>query len=321
MALMKIISIIVPCYNESANLRPLIERVRPLLTCHSHYVFELILVNDGSTDDTLAVINSLCAGSSWVRGVNLTRNFGKEAALTAGLDHATGDALVFMDADLQHPPEVIGDFIAAWESGSDVVLGRRVSRNTDSAIYRFLATIFYWVHNKISDVPLPQNVGDFRLIDRRVADQLRELRESRRFMKGLFAWVGYSPVCVDYEVEMRIGGVSSFNKWRSWNFALEGITSFSTVPLRVWTYIGAIVMFFGLLYSGLIIVKSMVYGIVTPGYVTLLTAVVVFGGVQLIGIGILGEYIGRIYIEVKRRPAYLVKNILNAALEKKEGNL
>lgn len=306
----KTISIVVPCYNESGSLLHFVERIRLLLVKHYHYSFELILVDDGSVDNTFAVMHTLCSKENWIKGVGLTRNFGKEAALTAGLDFAQGDAIVFMDADLQHPPEVVSDFIALWEEGKDVVLGRRASRKTDSPAYKIFASLFYRIHNKISDIELPENVGDFRLIDRKVADQVRLLTENRRFMKGLFAWVGYTPAYVDYEVAERWDGISSFNKWRSWNFALEGITSFSTIPLRIWTYFGGLILTVGLAYSLLIIVKTMVYGVQTPGYVTLLTTFVVFSGVQLVGVGILGEYIGRIYMEVKRRPPYLVREVL-----------
>lgn len=309
--MIKKISIVTPCYNEGGNLTHFVDRIRLLVAQHCTYLFELILIDDGSKDDTFAVIQVLCSKEQWIKGISLTRNFGKEAALTAGLDYASGNAIVFMDADLQHPPEVIGEFIVSWEQGNKVVLGRRISRDTDSAAYKMFANLFYRIHNRISEIELPQNVGDFRLIDRAVAIQLRKLTENRRFMKGLFAWVGYAPVYVNYEVAKRLDGVSSFNKWRSWNFALEGITSFSTAPLRVWTYFGAVILLAGCIYSFLIIAKALFYGIQTPGYVTLLTIFVVFGGVQLIGIGILGEYIGRIYMEVKRRPSYLIKEILD----------
>jgi glycosyltransferase involved in cell wall biosynthesis len=311
----KTISVVVPCYNESASLGHFVDRLRPLLARHHRYAFELVFVNDGSSDDTFTIIRALCKGENWIKGINLTRNFGKEAALTAGLDFARSDAVVFMDADLQHPPELISEFIALWEEGNDVVVGRRASRNTDTPAYKFLANYFYRINNKISDVKLCENEGDFRLIDRKVADKLRRLTENRRFMKGLFAWVGYEPVFVDFEVARRLNGVSSFNKWRSWNFALEGITSFSTVPLRIWSYLGGLVLLVGLGYLLVIVLKAMIYGVVTPGYVTLLAAVVGFSGVLMIGIGILGEYIGRIYMEVKRRPTYLVKETLNDSSE------
>jgi len=307
---MKKIAIVTPCFNEEENIGPFFDRLSKVLARHDQYAFQLILVNDGSSDGTFPAIEKLSKQQKWVKGINFTRNFGKEAALTAGLNHAGGDAVIFIDADLQHPPEVIDDFIHAWEHGAEVVLGRRISRDTDTKAYRFLASIFYRLHNRISDVKLPENVGDFRLIDRKVADHLRSMPENCRFMKGMFAWVGYAPQFVEYEVEERFGGKSSFNKWRSWNLALEGITSFSTAPLRVWTYIGTGVLLVGLLYSALIIVRALMHGIQTPGYVTLLTAMVIFGGVQLIGLGILGEYIGRIYMEAKRRPPYLIKEMV-----------
>lgn len=307
---MKKISIVVPCYNESIGIQLFVEKVQELIQSLAAYQFEVLFVDDGSLDNTTAILGDVCNRHDWITVVSLTRNFGKEAALTAGLDYASGDAIVFMDADLQHPPEVVKKFIEHWERGAKVVVGRRNSRETDSRVYKILAEAFYRLHNKISDIKLPENVGDFRLIDRKVADQLKQLRENRRFMKGLFAWVGYAPIYVEYAVADRIHGSSTFNKWRSWNFALEGITSFSTVPLRIWSYIGTLVLAIGLLYSTLIIVDALVHGVATPGYVTLLTVVVVFGGIQLIGIGVLGEYIGRIYMEVKGRPPYLVDKVV-----------
>jgi len=306
---MKKISIVVPCYNESIGILLFVEKIHELIQSLDAYQFEVIFVDDGSVDNTSAILDSLCNLHDWIKVVSLTRNFGKEAAMTAGLDFATGDALVFMDADLQHPPDVIPAFIAHWQHGAPVVVGKRTSRDTDSKIYKMLAESFYRLHSKISHITLPENVGDFRLIDRKVANQLKQLRESQRFMKGLFAWVGYEPVYVEYAVAARAHGGSTFNKWRSWNFALEGITSFSTVPLRIWSYLGAVVLMAGLFYSALIIIDAFVHGVATPGYVTLLTTVVVFGGIQLIGIGVLGEYIGRIYMEVKGRPSYLVDKI------------
>ncbi len=306
---MRKISIVVPCHNEAVGISFFIEKINDFIKLSNDYEFEVIFVDDGSLDNTAAIINGWCKTYCWIRLIALTRNFGKEAAMTAGLDYASGDAIVFMDADLQHPPIVISLFLKHWELGAKVVVGKRSSRQTDSKTYKILAERFYRLHNKISDIKLQEHVGDFRLIDKKVANQLKLLRENRRFMKGLFAWVGYECVYVEYDVAERTHGSSSFNRWRSWNFAIEGITSFSTVPLRVWSYIGVIVLAIGILYSMIIIFKALAYGISTPGYVTLLTAIIVFGGVQLIGIGILGEYIGRIYIEVKGRPPYLVENV------------
>jgi glycosyltransferase involved in cell wall biosynthesis len=307
---MKKISIVVPCYNESSGIASFVQEISGLVISLPSYQFEVIFIDDGSTDDSLLKIKKLCGIHGWLCAVSLTRNFGKEAALTAGLDFATGDAVVFMDADLQHPPIVVKSFLEKWEQGECVVVGRRKSRQTDSGGYRFFAEHFYRLHNRISDIQLPENVGDFRLIDRKVVNQLKMLRENRRFMKGLFAWVGYQPFYVDYIVAARSHGSSTFNKWRSWNFALEGITSFSTVPLRIWSYLGVAVLSIGLAYSFAIVVDALVHGVATPGYVTLLTAIVVFGGIQLIGIGVLGEYIGRIYMEVKGRPSYLIDEVI-----------
>lgn len=312
---MKKVSIVVPCFNESAGILLFLKQMDAFVTSLAQYEFEIIFIDDGSADDTYSILAGEVVNYKWMMIICLTRNFGKEAALTAGLDCATGDAIVFMDADLQHPIYVVGQFLSHWEQGADVVVGKRASRQTDSRLYRFLAETFYRLHNKIADITVPEGVGDFRLIDRRVAEQLKMLKENRRFMKGLFAWVGYAPVCVEYLVAHRAHGQSSFNKWRSWNFALEGITSFSTVPLRIWSYVGVIVLLLGLIYAGLIIFDAVVHGVATPGYVTLLTAVVVFGGVQLIGLGVLGEYVGRIYMEVKGRPAYLVAKIKRSDIE------
>lgn len=306
---MRKISIVVPCHNEAIGINFFIEKIKDFIQFSNAYKFEVIFIDDGSLDETAAIIKGWCKSYSWIRLITLTRNFGKEAAMTAGLDYASGDAIVFMDADLQHPPGVISLFLKHWELGAQVVVGRRSSRQTDSKTYKILAERFYRFHNKISDIKLPEHVGDFRLINRQVANQLKSLRENRRFMKGLFAWVGYESVYVEYDVAERTHGSSSFNKWRSWNFALEGITSFSTVPLRIWSYIGVVVLIIGILYSMLIVFNAIAYGISTPGYVTLLSAIIVFGGVQLIGIGILGEYVGRIYIEVKGRPPYLIENV------------
>jgi len=314
---MKRLSIVVPCFNESSGLALFVDEISRVVRELSNYETEVVFVDDGSTDDTCEVLHEFSSGYDWIRVISLTRNFGKEAALTAGLDFASGDAIIFMDADLQHPPEVIKKMIFQWERGHPVVAARRASRETDSRLYKLLAQAFYRVHNRISDISVPDGVGDFRLIDRKVADQLRALRENRRFMKGLFAWIGYKPLNIEYAVAPRACGRSSFNHWKSWNFALEGIASFSTVPLRIWSYVDALILLLGIAYSIIIIANAIVWGVSTPGYVTRLTAVVVFGGVQLIGIGILGEYIGRIYIEVKHRPPYLIDTFHSARLKEK----
>jgi polyisoprenyl-phosphate glycosyltransferase len=318
--MLKTVSLVIPCFNEAKNIAPLISKIEWLVCNLKEYRTEVFFVNDGSTDDTLSLLSIACAGRDWMSVVTLTRNFGKEAALTAGLDIASGNAVVFMDADLQHPVEVILEFVNRWQAGALVVVGKRMSRDQDSPLYKRLATAFYYIHNNISDIKIPTDVGDFRLIDRQVAEQLRSLRESRRFMKGLFAWVGYDYELVEYTVEKRLYGISSFNKWRAWNLALEGITSFSTIPLRLWTYVGLIVFILGSIYALWILVSSLIFGVITPGYFTLLAAIVVFGGVQLIGIGVLGEYLGRIYVEVKHRPPYLIEKIISGRESKRNSN-
>ncbi|MCR2745233.1 glycosyltransferase family 2 protein [Limnobacter parvus] len=306
-----LISLVVPCRNEAACLKEFIAQLNRFKSSYLTVDLEVVFVNDGSTDRTLDLLGEASERNEWIKIVDFSRNFGKEAAITAGLDFAAGDAIIFMDADLQHPFSVLPVFIEHWQSGVQVVVARRMNRDTDSSSYRRLATLFYKMYNRIATVKLPENVGDFRLIDKAVAKELRRLTERQRFMKGLFAWVGFEPTVVDYEVAPRHAGQSTFNKWRSWNFALEGLANFSTVPLRAWTYLGLLFVLIGLIYAGFIIVSALLFGVTTPGYVTLLTAIVVFSGMQLIGIGVLGEYLGRVFIEVKGRPAYIVRKTLN----------
>ncbi|BBJ23410.1 glycosyltransferase family 2 protein [Candidatus Nitrotoga sp. AM1P] len=304
------ISIVLPFFNEAEGSSLFFERLDNVISNIPDCQFELICINDGSQDRTLSALESAKKRYPAITIIDFTRNFGKEAALTAGLEFAAGDAVIIMDTDLQHPPELIPEFIRKWRSGVPVVLAKRNSRSTESVLYRLLAGIFYRLHNNISNIEIPSNTGDFRLIDRQVCDAMKRLPESRRFMKGLFAWVGYEYELVEYDVAPRAHGRTSFNKWKSLNFALEGITSFSTIPLRVWTYAGLMVTAVGFFYACWVILRALFFGIDTPGYVTLLTTVVFFGGLQLIGIGVLGEYIGRIYIETKNRPIYLVKKII-----------
>jgi glycosyltransferase involved in cell wall biosynthesis len=306
----KTISIVLPFYNEEQNVRiffaELENATRKL--ADTGYLLEYICINDGSRDATLDILLSLRSEVACIKVVDLTRNFGKEAGLTAGLDYAEGDALIFMDTDLQHPPVLIPELVFRWASGeAPVILAKRRSRKTDSIYYRYLATAFYRINNKISDIKIPPDIGDYRLIDRQVAEHLKLLPERRRFMKGLFAWVGHPSVFIEYDVQPRAGGMSSFNSWRSWNFALEGMTSFSTAPLRIWTYFGLGISLLAFVYALWIVGKTLLSGTDAPGYASIMTAVMLFGGIQLISIGVLGEYIGRIYMEIKGRPVYLVK--------------
>lgn len=303
----KIISLVAPFYNESGNVMEFFRRVAAVADSLPQYAFEVVAVNDGSRDGTWDKLVLAQAQFPWVHAVDLSRNFGKEAALTAGLDRANGDAVVPIDSDLQHPPELLLQMLAQWEQGAEVVLARRTDRETDGRMQKLSATLFYRLHNKISNVKIPVDVGDFRLMDRRVVQALRELPENHRFMKGLFAWVGFRTVTVPYTPTARHAGVSSFNLWKLWNLAMEGITSFSTAPLRIWTYIGLGVSALAFLYGAAIVVQTLLDGVDVPGYASLVTGVMFLGGIQLIGIGVLGEYVGRIYNEVKRRPVYVVR--------------
>ena len=302
-----LISLIVPCYNESLAVENFFLRVNPVLSALEEFEFEIICVNDGSTDDTLAKLLALVEQDYRLLVLDLSRNFGKEAALTAGLDQAMGDAIIPIDADLQDPPELIPRLIEQWREGYEVVLAKRSNRDSDSYLKRNTAQLFYRMHNAVSDLHLPENVGDFRLIDRQVLDALKQLPENRRFMKGLFAWVGYKTTTVEYIRAPRLDGVTKFSGWKLWNFALEGITSFSTVPLRCWTYCGTAISLLAFIYGMVTILKTLIRGIDMPGYASLLTVMLFLGGIQLIGIGVLGEYMGRIYLESKGRPIYLIR--------------
>ena len=300
------ISIIAPCYNEEETIEPFLRRIEEILT-QINESYEIVFINDGSKDNTLNVLLNAKQNFKNIRIINFSRNFGKEAALTAGLDKARGEAAIPIDVDLQDPPELIKELVAKWREGYDVVLAKRADRTSDSFAKRVSADLFYKLNGKISNVDIPNNVGDFRLMSKRVVEALKQLPENQRFMKGLFAWVGFKTVAIEYVREKREAGQSSFNGWKLWNFALDGITSFSTLPLRIWLYIGALVSFLSFLYGSFIILKTLIFGVDLPGYASLAVIMLFLGGIQLIGIGILGEYIGRIYSESKRRPSYIIE--------------
>ncbi|NOI24435.1 glycosyltransferase family 2 protein [Vibrio mediterranei] len=302
-----VISIICPCYNEQEVLDIFMQRITPVLEQTGHS-YEVILINDGSRDNTLQVMSALREKNQHVRTVNLSRNFGKEAALTAGLDLARGEVVIPIDADLQDPPELILDFISEWQKGFDVVVAKRVDRSTDTWAKKLTAELFYKFHNAVAQVEIPENVGDFRLINRRVVQAIQLLPENQRFMKGIFSWVGFKTSVVEYKRDAREAGETSFNGWKLWNFALDGITSFSTAPLRIWLYIGSFISALAFLYGSFTVVKTLIYGIDAPGYASLITVMLFLGGVQLIGIGVMGEYIGRLYMESKRRPTYIIES-------------
>ncbi len=307
----RLLSLISPFYNEERGVCAFFERVDALSkTLADRYDFEVIAINDGSRDQTYEELLKAQAAYPYVTVVDLSRNFGKEAALSAGLDFATGDAVVPIDSDLQHPPEVVLELVAKWEEGAEVVLAKRVDRRTDHAVQKFTANGFYKLHNSISDIHIPADVGDFRLMDRKVVEALKRLPENRRFMKGLFAWVGFRTATIEYQVAPRSTGKTSFNTWKLWNFAIEGITSYSSAPLRIWTYLGCAVSAMAFVYAVYLLIKALGFGADTPGYASLMITILFASGVQLIGIGVLGEYVGRIFVESKRRPVYIVREVV-----------
>lgn len=303
------LSLVVPVFNEAESVELFIDRVSRVFEFYSAIDVEFVFINDGSTDHTLQKLLDYQLHDSRLKVIDLSRNFGKEAALTAGLEAALGDVVVPIDVDLQDPPELIPEMIAKWREGFEVVVGRRVNRDSDSWMKQTSANWFYRLHNIIAKPRIPENVGDFRLMDRNVVNALKQLPESCRFMKGLFAWIGFRTAIVDYVRPPRSAGTSKFNGWKLWNFALEGITSFSTDPLKVWTYLGILVSFLAILFGIFIAVRVLVQGVDVPGYASLMVAVTFLGGLQLIGIGVIGEYLGRTYIESKNRPVYIIRSI------------
>ena len=311
-----LISIVVPAYNEADGISEFNTRlanVRVKLAERS----EVIYVNDGSRDNTLAILRSLRERDPTISIVNLSRNFGKEIAITAGLDHSRGDAAIVIDADLQDPPELIPILIERWrQDEADVVFARRSSRAGESWFKKATAFAFYRVINAVSRQTVPVDAGDFRLLSRRAVDAVTMLRERHRFMKGLFAWIGYRQVAVPYKREQRAAGATKWNYWQLWNFSLEGITSFTIAPLRVATYIGLLTALAAVLYGAFIIGRTLLLGNPVPGYPSLLVFILFLGGIQLISLGIIGEYIGRIFNEAKQRPLYLVDAILPGQQEK-----
>jgi glycosyltransferase involved in cell wall biosynthesis len=303
------LSLVAPVFDEEEVVGVFLERVNQAFEKQAFIALEFVFVNDGSQDATLERLLEYQRMDHRIKIIDLSRNFGKEAALTAGLEAATGQVIVPIDVDLQDPPELILEMIARWQDGYEVVLGRRVNRDSDTWLKRSSAKWFYCLHNKMSDIYLPENVGDFRLMDQRVVEAIKELPESQRFMKGLFAWVGFRTTYVDYVRQGRVAGSSKFNGWNLWNFALEGITSFSTDPLRIWTYLGIGVSFTSFIFAIYIAIRVYWHGVDVPGYASLMVAVTFLGGLQLVGIGVIGEYLGRTYVESKRRPIYLVRHL------------
>ncbi|MDE2422592.1 MAG: glycosyltransferase family 2 protein [Betaproteobacteria bacterium] len=302
------LSLIVPMHNEAGNIDHLYHRLKEVLS-PLQLSWEMLCINDGSTDDTLNELLKAQNNYPQITVIDLTRNFGKEAALSAGIDFARGEVAIPIDADLQDPPEIIPQMIDLWHKGFDVVLAKRKSRDGDSFVKRNTAHLFYKLINKLSEVDIPQDTGDFRLITRPVMEALKQLPERRRFMKGLFAWVGFKTAEIEYERPERHAGKTKFNYWKLWNFALEGITSFSDAPLKIASYFGIVISLLSFLYAIKIVIDTLLFGNPVKGYPSLIVAILFFSGVQLIALGIIGEYLGRIYSESKQRPIYLVKNI------------
>lgn len=308
------LSLVVPMHNEAEMCGIFFSRVVPILQSVTER-YEIVCVNDGSRDDTLQILTAFHLRNPRIKIVNLSRNFGKEAALTAGIDYASGDAVIPIDADLQDPPEIIPDLIERWREGFDTVVAVRRDRSSDSFWKRTTANSFYRIIGKLSDVPIPANAGDFRLLDRSVIEALRLLPERGRFMKGLYAWVGYNSAIVEYARQARPAGGSKWKLWGLWNFALDGIFSFTTLPLRIWSYVGFGTALFSAFYGLYIVLRTLWYGVDVPGYASLVVLLLFFSGMNMIGLGIMGEYVGRIFSEVKQRPLYLVESV--AGIENK----
>lgn len=304
-----LISLIVPVFNEEKAIPLFLNEVtnNKLL---QPYSFEIIFINDGSTDQTEQIINQRAIEQHHIVAINFSRNFGKEAALLAGIFQSTGDAIIPIDVDLQDPLEVIPQLIEKWQQGYDVVLAKRINRSSDTLLKRLASKAFYTLYNKIVDNKIEGNVGDFRLMNRQAVEAVKKLPENNLFMKGILSWVGFSTSVVEYTRAERSIGKSKFNFWKLVNLALEGITSFSSLPLRFWSYLGGTVALISFIFAMKIILAKLFLGNPVPGYSSLMTAILFLGGVQLIGIGVLGEYIGRIYKETKQRPRYIIKSTI-----------
>ncbi len=305
-----LISIIAPMYNEEAAIDIFFAEMRNFLAV-CPYQYEIVCVNDGSKDNTLDILKKYAEEDNRIKIVSFSRNFGKERALYAGLKYSSGDAVIPIDVDLQNPPMTIKTFLAKWEEGYDIVYGVRENRKNEGRLRRFLSKKFYEFYNLISEQKAPYNAADFRLMDRKVVNAVLRIREKHLFMKGIFNWVGYKSCPVLYNHADRAAGNSKFNFWKLWNLALDGITGSSTLPLRVWTYLGGGIAFVSFVIALFFLIKTILWGDPVQGFPTLVILLLFFGGIQLIALGIMGEYIGRIMIEVKNRPLYIVDELIN----------
>jgi len=299
------LSCVVPAYNEAANLPPLLHALTQVLQASGH-PFEIVVINDGSRDNTAQVLDVLCASHPELRALHLSRNFGKEAALTAGLDTARGDAVILLDADLQHNPELLGQMLQHWYEGAEMVYAVRQDRQSEGAFKRIGTQWFYRLVNRGARFEIPPDAGDFRLLDRKVVNALRQLPETHRFMKGLYAWAGFRTVALPYTPRARQSGQTHFGPWRLLNFAIDGLTAFSTWPLRLVTGVGLLSALAAFVYGAWVVFEYFMWGNRVSGWSTLIVCILLFSGTQMVFLGVLGEYIGRIFEEVKRRPVYVV---------------
>lgn len=296
--------------NEEEAIPCFLKTISPILDAEPSYQFELIFINDGSKDKTLEILLAARAEDPRIKIIDLARNFGKELAMAAGFQAASGDAVIPMDVDLQDPPEIISAFLRKWEEGYDVVLGIRRRRHADTLFKRLTAGLFYRIFNALCGKRLTPNAGDYRLINRTALDALNNLPERVRFTKALYAWVGFRQTAVEYDRPARINGTSKWNTWKLWNFALDGITSFSTLPLRIWSYLGMLIALIGFAYAAFLTFRTLLFGRDVPGYTSLMVVMLVLGGLILISLGVIGEYLGRVFEETKNRPLYIVRRYI-----------
>ena len=306
---MKKVSILIPCYNESESLEALYATLQELMDTQTGYQWEILMVNDGSKDQTLAVIKQLRSQDQRICYIDLSRNFGKENAMLAGFDYATGDCMVIMDADLQHPPHVIPDMLKLWEEGYEDVYAKRITRGKESWLRKHFSLLYYHLLQKTTRVEILENVGDFRLLDRKCIDALKQLRETQRYTKGMYCWIGFRKHEILFEQGDRLAGESSFNFFRLLSLAIDGITSFTTAPLRIATVLGLLMSTVAFAYMCYVLITTMIWDDPVAGYPTLMTVILFLGGVQLLSLGIIGEYLGRIFYETKERPVYLVREV------------
>lgn len=306
---MKKVTVLIPCYNEEASLFALYEALQKLMTENSNYQWEILMVNDGSKDNTINIIKELREKDSRICYIDLSRNFGKENAMLAGFDNATGDCMVIMDADLQHPPHIINNMLEKWEEGYQDVYGKRLSRGKESWLRRRFSMMFYHLLQKTARYDILPNVGDFRLLDRKCIDELKKLRETERYTKGMYAWIGFKKTSVEFETQDRIAGESSMKYGALLHLAVEGITSFTVAPLKWSIYLGMLVSMASFFFMCYILFNTIVWGDPVAGYPTMMTIILFLGGVQLLSLGIIGEYLGKIFNETKGRPVYVVNEI------------